>query len=717
MRIPHPTDLPLPVKTVWSTVEYSRTWFPRFAQAYGRPVRLLTADPSVTDGPHPGWAEIESATGFRQGDPLAGPGYCIALQPVLDESHAHFPMVEHVCIADDITILGTPQTAHAAAQAMIEALRPLGQDIAPHKSICYSPTPIPEQYRIPGFRVVPPEEGVMQAGIPIGAPAWVTDQCCRIVRESTGKLLQEIGRVEDDHVAYALIRYCANTSAIHLARAVPPTLLRPAAQLHDRLVGDAIARLLGLPDHAALAARPVQHAQVTLPPALGGLGIRPMESILDSAYVASWQDSRQTMIDRVQTEDLRRLLLRPDGAGWERYQPLRELLDAHARLRTAYDRGEELLARARQDYPWAVTILQGAGRLLAPAQPPDAEAEPGEIGFQGVPEITPLTVSDDPGTLPMSRTDRQRHLTTVVERTRFLQLTVTPDFFPHRDRLLSATGQYASAFLNALPKISTIGTPWQPGHFRTCLQLRCGLDLTTISQRPQVPQCTCVNATPIRPDGGHCLTCPKYRLPTKRHDLVCAALTACLHYAQVPGVRREQRTHLRPAGDRLRVGYADIHTAGWPTRQGRQLAIDVTIAQPHPGAAQPGHAAAAAERRKEQNYQHPLNQNTEFMPFAIEQHGRLGPKALDLIRRISLLPSVTASLQDQGYRTHNPETNEPYTIVYSIPRNWMMQRISTALMQGQAECVHERLHRIDTANIPRQFRHMPGLVQGEILRP
>ena len=47
----------------------------------------------------------------------------------------------------------------------------------------------------------------------------------------------------------------------------------------------------------------------------------------------------------------------------------------------------------------------------------------------------------------------------------------------------------------------------------------------------------------------------------------------------------------------------------------------------------------------------------------------------------------------------------------------MMQRISTALMQGHAACVHARLQHIDAANTPRQYRHMPGLVQGEILRP
>ena len=103
------------------------------------------------------------------------------------------------------------------------------------------------------------------------------------------------------------------------------------------------------------------------------------------------------------------------------------------------------------------------------------------------------------------------------------------------------------------------------------------------------------------------------------------------------------------------------------------------------------------------------------MPFAVEQQGRLGAKALELIKRISLLPSVTASLQDQGYKTHNPETNNPYVIVYAIPKSWMMQRISTAFMQGHAACVHARLQHIDTASTPGQYRHMPELVQGEIL--
>ena len=63
--------------------------------------------------------------------------------------------------------------------------------------------------------------------------------------------------------------------------------------------------------------------------------------------------------------------------------------------------------------------------------------------------------------------------------------------------------------------------------------------------------------------------------------------------------------------------------------------------------------------------------------------------------------------------TVDPQTKKPN----AIPGNWMMQRISTALMQGQVECVNERLQRIHTASVLRQFRHMPGLVQGEILRP
>ena len=90
----------------------------------------------------------------------------------------------------------------------------------------------------------------------------------------------------------------------------------------------------------------------------------------------------------------------------------------------------------------------------------------------------------------------------------------------------------------------------------------------------------------------------------------------------------------------------------------------------------------------------------EFMPFAVEHHGRLGAQALQLVHRICTLPSMIDTLQDQGYKTHDPATGRPYAIVLNIPKTWIMQRISTALMQGNAACVHDRLTRIQADQTP-----------------
>ena len=67
----------------------------------------------------------------------------------------------------------------------------------------------------------------------------------------------------------------------------------------------------------------------------------------------------------------------------------------------------------------------------------------------------------------------------------------------------------------------------------------------------------------------------------------------------------------------------------------------------------------------------------------------------------------------QGYRTHDPRTGKPYRIIVNMYKTWIMQRISTALMQGMAACIHERLHRSDrTAPDFRDLTHRRGHVQG-----
>ena len=44
-------------------------------------------------------------------------------------------------------------------------------------------------------------------------------------------------------------------------------------------------------------------------------------------------------------------------------------------------------------------------------------------------------------------------------------------------------------------------------------------------------------------------------------------------------------------------------------------------------------------------------------------------------------------------------------------KTWIMQRISTALMQGMAACIHERLDNIQRERTPPEFRDLPPFGQ------
>jgi hypothetical protein len=402
---------------------------------------------------------------------------------------------------------------------------------------------------------------------------------------------------------------------------------------------------------------------------------------------------------------------------WNQHQSLAEFREARDRLAASHTEGRSYLEQARQRAPWAVQVLREAGRLLEPRNQDEDEDEdlnPDRIRLlDGIPAIGQMEPSDDPGTLPESNTGRQRYFTAVVERASFLRRALGNIRPPDRDRIMSAAGPFAGAFLNTFPKKTTIDNHWAPGRLRTAMQLRCGLPITIISNRPRVEYCTCTRRTPLLPDGRHCLAgnCNRYYLVSQRHNMVSAALAKALRYAQVP-CKIEQRSHLREAdAGRLTIGICDIKTDPWPTQhgQGHPVAIDVTVVQPEETAALPGAGAAEAERGKEELYQQPIDHATEFVPFALEHFGRPGQQALQFVDRISTLPTVFRGLQDQGYRTHDPRTGKPYRIIVNMYKTWIMQRISTALMQGMAACIHERLHRIHRDRTAPEFRDLPHI--------
>ena len=79
-----------------------------------------------------------------------------------------------------------------------------------------------------------------------------------------------------------------------------------------------------------------------------------------------------------------------------------------------------------------------------------------------------------------------------------------------------------------------------------------------------------------------------------------------------------------------------------------------------------------------------------------------------ILSTAKLTPNVYYRTKDM---THDPTTGKPYRIVVGMVKTWIMQRISIALMQGMAACIHERLDNIQRERTPPEFRDLPPLGQ------
>ena len=247
------------------------------------------------------------------------------------------------------------------------------------------------------------------------------------------------------------------------------------------------------------------------------------------------------------------------------------------------------------------------------------------------------------------------------------------------------------------------------------LQLRTGLPITAIAAMSVRGPLTCTyNRTIciVGLDGTHCLTCPQGGHPTIRHDKVVNELCFIMSMARL-NPRTEQHTHLRQtATGQLSMGVADIVTApaGSLSQGNRNISVDVTIVRPAPGVTnEAGRGARMAEARKTALYTAPIDgPSMQFVPFAVEHYGRFGTKALDLINRISTMPATLQYLGAMGYKVFDADGN-PNPMVVGMHKAWAMQRISTALMQGIAANVHDRLSQIAAAQVPAAARNPPLL--------
>ena len=136
---------------------------------------------------------------------------------------------------------------------------------------------------VQSFRVV--TSGIHILGSPIGHSDYIKESSLEIAR-SGQDLCNELVSVEDPQSGMLLLRHCHVSRMNHVARTVFPSLLNPAACLHDQLTRCTFQRLVSCYDIIDS-----QWAQATLPIRNGGFGMTAIQSICHIAFVSSWARS------------------------------------------------------------------------------------------------------------------------------------------------------------------------------------------------------------------------------------------------------------------------------------------------------------------------------------------------------------------------------------------------------------------------------------------
>eukprot|EP00665_Eupelagonemidae_sp_cell47_P009391 gene9391-6073_t len=138
------------------------------------------------------------------------------------------------------------------------------------------------------------EAAVGDAGVevPVGNDAFIVAFLRRYVDQRVQPMLDRIASMPElaaEHlpvvqVANLLLRWCVASKCVHLLRLLPPRLTDEFAADVDRRVERTFAQLNRIEDCFDATAR---HLYQT-PLAWGGLGMRPLHAVRESAFVGAW---------------------------------------------------------------------------------------------------------------------------------------------------------------------------------------------------------------------------------------------------------------------------------------------------------------------------------------------------------------------------------------------------------------------------------------------
>eukprot|EP00850_Spirogloea_muscicola_P022525 SM000299S10849 [mRNA] locus=s299:69480:71846:- [translate_table: standard] len=173
-------------------------------------------------------------------------------------------------------------------------LNAIGLDIRADKCSAWSPQGLPAHLRLPeGCQT--PAGGLTLLGVPLGAPAFVTEQLQARLQEHL-RPADRLHTLHDMQLAAAMLTRCIAQRPQYLARTIPPSSAVKAA--YAAFDSGILASAATLVQHPAFLTTPAALLQASLPISRGGLGCRSVARGCEAAYMGSWAQVAAPMSQR-----------------------------------------------------------------------------------------------------------------------------------------------------------------------------------------------------------------------------------------------------------------------------------------------------------------------------------------------------------------------------------------------------------------------------------
>ena len=258
-------------------------------------------------------ATLWSEEGVRQGDVLGSVLFALSIQAALIRATTECPDVSIVAVHDDITLVGPVDAAFRSYSVLVDNIcgppEEIPRDVRLNstKSVVFSPLPVHDvPLALERFQLPVVTGGAFKllgsfVGLDVGARAAA---CVTYVTARLNKLSTLFYSPDVSVQLFAvLLRLCVIPAFAYIARTIPPSIFRGAAEYVDAAVSRFIVSKLGCPE---LSTRESAYKQIVLPLSLGGFGFTSLRRISLVAFLASTLEflsspSRLALADNVPT--------------------------------------------------------------------------------------------------------------------------------------------------------------------------------------------------------------------------------------------------------------------------------------------------------------------------------------------------------------------------------------------------------------------------------